>query len=59
MKLNKENVLKGAQNAKEQLGDKELKIDPTKDVERYYEARAKEVPPAFVVKKVKNFVLIF
>ncbi|CAH1372306.1 unnamed protein product, partial [Tenebrio molitor] len=42
--LNKENVLKGAEEAKAAIGNVALKHDPTKDVQQYYEQRSAKVP---------------
>ncbi|XP_001812033.3 uncharacterized protein LOC100142249 isoform X1 [Tribolium castaneum] len=42
--LNKDNVLKGAAQAKAELGNVMLKHDPTKDVQEYYNQRKKKHP---------------
>ncbi|KAK9881518.1 hypothetical protein WA026_016398 [Henosepilachna vigintioctopunctata] len=45
--INKLNVIKGAEAAKEELGVKrstQLKHDPTSDVQKHYEERAKQLP---------------
>ncbi|XP_044269250.1 uncharacterized protein LOC123014283 [Tribolium madens] len=42
--LNKENVLKGAAEAKAELGNVVLKHDPTKDVQQHYSERKRKLP---------------
>ncbi|KAL3284082.1 hypothetical protein HHI36_018250, partial [Cryptolaemus montrouzieri] len=45
--INQQNVLKGAQAAKEEIGiagTSGLKIDPTADVEKHFKDRAKKLP---------------
>lgn len=43
MSFNKQNVLKGAEKAKSELGQPELKFDPTIDVDEHYRDRAKKI----------------
>ncbi|KAJ3660388.1 hypothetical protein Zmor_004838 [Zophobas morio] len=42
--LNKENVLKGAQEAKAEIGNVNLKYDPTVDINKHYQERTKMYP---------------
>lgn len=42
--LNQENVLKGAETAKAELGAVKLKYDPTLDVKTHYKERARKNP---------------
>ncbi|XP_049819723.1 uncharacterized protein LOC109604629 isoform X6 [Aethina tumida] len=43
-KLNEQNVLRGAENAKKELGTTNLKTDPSADVRQHYEDRSKNLP---------------